>query len=484
MALIVSAGSHERFGFELSWRGRPEQRAFEFRDASGSAASRTRGKLVLWAGGRVVWGFERETRVKGLDWTWIDLLEHLARVWPYLCWEEGYPHGLGPASPVDLPAAAESAFAAISGPRREELERAIFDFREAHDLSFGLSGIRVPPLWIVTLGNVAAVATYGARIDLERTELFSILDALGTAISDRLSGCSDPRASSARAEWASRLKPPAEKLARIYTRLESSRLVAIRGRRSLESTFELSQTGPFEPTELLAVARSTASELADESLKALLDEVRSIGRSPTTKLDALTEEALAALREVSGQKPAEQAGHLARWLRAKLVLGIKPVDPVRFVRSLGVAIRSLSLETSAIDAVSVWGPRHGPAILLNAQGVHARGRAGSNSTVAHEICHLLIDRRGALPLAEVLTRTSLPVEARARAFAAEFLMPADAVAAAFASRTNPRRALKRLCRQFCVSPELVAWQARNSGAALSREAFALLRGHVSRPEAF
>jgi Zn-dependent peptidase ImmA (M78 family) len=52
-----------------------------------------------------------------------------------------------------------------------------------------------------------------------------------------------------------------------------------------------------------------------------------------------------------------------------------------------------------IDAVACWGPRHGPAVLLNREGRHAHTERGARATLAHEICHLLIDRQGSLPLA-------------------------------------------------------------------------------------
>jgi Zn-dependent peptidase ImmA (M78 family) len=201
-------------------------------------------------------------------------------------------------------------------------------------------------------------------------------------------------------------------------------------------------------------------------------------------LDVLGAEALQLLAEMPAQKPAEQAGALARWFRSRLELGQGPIDPVKLVRSFGIDVRDVALGAPGIDAVSVWGPRHGPTVLVNSRGRHAQREAGRNSTVAHELCHLLVDRTGALPLAEVFTRSSLPIEARARAFAAEFLIPADVVSNAFQSKEKPRKVLKSLCKNYGVSRELVAWQARNSGVPLSKAAYALLRGQVTSPDVF
>lgn len=483
MAPVVTFGDVERFAFELRWRDSDHQRSFAFPTAA-TAAMRSRGHLVLWVGGRVVWGFERQARVRGVLWTWIELLEHLSRVWPYLAWEEGYPLGLGPQSPADLVAMAETVFADVSGVRRDEIDRTVYDFREAHDLSFGVPGVRLPSAWFVTLGKTAVIATGGFRAEMPRNDALEVLEALGSAIAERLGACGDSRAVAARDDWTARRDIGADKLAAIYTRLDDSRLSMLRGARSVQEAFELPESGEFEPTELLAAARGTASELSDEKLEQLLDAIRTMAKVATPQLDELGAEARTLQSEHSDEKPAEQAARLARWLRRRLGFGTQPIDPRRLMHRFGVAVRTLKLGVPTIDAVSVWGPRHGPAVLVNVDGMHAQRRAGLNSTIAHEICHLLLDRAGALPLGEVFSRSSLPIEARARAFAAELLMPAEVVISEFASRAKPQKILKTLCKRYQVSPELVAWQARNSGAQLSKEVFAFLRGQVSAPHAF
>jgi len=61
-----------------------------------------------------------------------------------------------------------------------------------------------------------------------------------------------------------------------------------------------------------------------------------------------------------------------------------------------------------LEAIAAWGPRHGPVILLNqaanqqTEQVKPANLYRERSTLAHEICHLLIDRERALPVSEVL----------------------------------------------------------------------------------
>ena len=118
-----------------------------------------------------------------------------------------------------------------------------------------------------------------------------------------------------------------------------------------------------------------------------------------------------------------------------------------------------------MDAVAAWGDRHGPIILLNiAKSSKASHDYGRRSSLAHEICHLLLDRVGALPAAEVLGgNTPEHPEKRARAFAAEFLLPRQSAAIAVQHSSNLDAAVEGLQNRFQVSRELIAWQIHNSG---------------------
>jgi len=76
------------------------------------------------------------------------------------------------------------------------------------------------------------------------------------------------------------------------------------------------------------------------------------------------------------------------------------------------------------------------------------------------------------------------VEKRARAFAAELLVPRLVVGEAFRNSTEPATTLLKLVQQFDASEELIAWQARNSEILLSEPVITFLRSKVSTPERF
>jgi Zn-dependent peptidase ImmA (M78 family) len=100
---------------------------------------------------------------------------------------------------------------------------------------------------------------------------------------------------------------------------------------------------------------------------------------------------------------------------------------------------------------------------VNADGKHSRSAAGRRATLAHEICHLLIDRQVGLPFAEVLGgRVRDDIEQRAGAFAAELLLPRAVAANRLMGSKNPTEDAAALAREFQVSREVVAWQVHNA----------------------
>ena len=159
------------------------------------------------------------------------------------------------------------------------------------------------------------------------------------------------------------------------------------------------------------------------------------------------------------------------------------MSPADIIRTWGVQLDGIEIPERRVEAICAWGPRHGPVILLiRAAGQSSEYSAVSShyrlrSTLAHEICHLLIDRDRALPVAEVLGgRAPEHAEKRARAFAAQFLLPRQAAAATVREAPGLSQALEGLQQRFQVGRELTRWQIENSDAypTLTTEEQALL----------
>jgi Zn-dependent peptidase ImmA (M78 family)/transcriptional regulator with XRE-family HTH domain len=149
---------------------------------------------------------------------------------------------------------------------------------------------------------------------------------------------------------------------------------------------------------------------------------------------------------------------LATDVRQKLALGDYPA--LGLIESLeeqcGLKVFHLDFEPSGTDACTNH-PTYGPAVLLNQKNPHWR----RNFDLAHELFHLLT--WSLLRPASKGTVTCWESEEKlADAFAANLLMPADAVRAAVNARRHGGKLsvpdVFEIARQFDVSIEALVWR--------------------------
>jgi Zn-dependent peptidase ImmA (M78 family) len=190
-------------------------------------------------------------------------------------------------------------------------------------------------------------------------------------------------------------------------------------------------------------------------------------------------------------KPHEQGYALATWLRGQP--GVTDldgrVDAEKLLTAWGVPTKSVDLGplSEELGAVAVWSSVHGPWIFVNLDGRRSSGVGGRNFTLAHEICHLLIDRFSSLPLVEIFGgRLPAAPEKRANAFAAELLLPREIARKALGPVEEELASSVRAYAKFYrVSDELIAWQIRNCpGVRLSPYEEAYLKSLVHDPTNF
>jgi Zn-dependent peptidase ImmA (M78 family) len=453
--------------------------------ASGTAAEATRGALYVEIMGRPVWGDRTVARRIGIPWTWVDLLEHLARNWASLVWEEADPLDLR-VPPQELRTEAERRWKRLPTTAIEPEERTLLRFQRAHDLAMALGGASAPSLWLMREGARFMLA--GDRFLTYRPfpEVKSTLEAIGSEIASRLSLVPDERAAQARAAWSQREQIASETLVSLATGLSRERLASLQAGQDTTSYWEVPFKEP-QPTPVLAAARMLGPLAPDPVMKACLDWIRSCRRRPTSDLDALSSEAIHSARALNIRQPFAQGYKLAGWLRA--IPGISTaegrVDPDNLLASLGVEVSEADLGWPEIDAVACWSSDHGPAVRYNSVGRHAQGESGRRTTLAHELCHLLVDRGAAMPLAEVLGgRTPIIPEKRANAFAAELLLPRIVAGQTFTNGSNVETQTEQLKAKYGVSAEVVAWQALRSEYPLRKVALAKLRQYVRETAAW
>ena len=446
-----------------------------------SAATATRGSLRVSLRGKAVWHGPEEAT--GFEWTWIELLEFLAESWLYLAIEDGTPLGVALDTVPRMVAAAEMA-AESGSPLGSDLEREQLEaYRMTHDLAEAVQGAAMPPLWIVRDGNSGWAASTTATAKAPFHELLDLLRKVGDCIASRLDGVSDARSREAVRSWHARDSHNRLKVIEAATGYPSE-LVA-----EVESIFysedERDWTTP-RSDELLAAARLVGPQ-PRTTLRPILEALRRVPLSDQSELDRASQDALTVIADSHDELPFMQGYTLASWLRRQpeIVHGGGRVDPERILVSWSVPPIDTGLGLGDIDAIGCWGPSHGPAVLLNSDARHASS-ARRRATLAHEICHLLVDRSSSLPLVDVLGgRTARHVEQRARAFAAELLLPRQIAGQMLSEHEgNEGYAARSLRSRFGVSSELLAWQAKNSGYPLAPQTRQFLSKLVSNPSEF
>ncbi len=162
----------------------------------------------------------------------------------------------------------------------------------------------------------------------------------------------------------------------------------------------------------------------------------------------------------------EQGVRAAKNERERLQLGDKPIANIfDLLRSQGVRLFRHRLERSDVSGLTAVHPKAGVSVLLNYDDDLYR----QFFSAAHEYCHVLFERdlvrsAGCVVSSSKNRRQDL-VEIRANCFAAEFLLPADALDLYTRPRdTNELKAIiERIARDYRVNAQTVAIRTRDRG---------------------
>lgn len=210
----------------------------------------------------------------------------------------------------------------------------------------------------------------------------------------------------------------------------------------------LSRTQTASLTDLLGFDSAWVREgaAADPTLSPLLCVFRCV--SPTLSVDdlmalhALVVSRLAgqgggdALRRLAGDvdRPSfgardfDQGYAVATSLRALVGNNDRYLDVETLLASLGVSVADVALSDPSLDGGAVWGEGAAPVVFVNTGSRRASTAWGRRMVLAHELCHLIVDKRAAVPLALMSGAWAPPeLERRPNAFAAELLVPAAGI---------------------------------------------------------
>lgn len=439
---------------------------------------KTWGNLQLWVADTLVWGSTGfPEKPVGITWSWIELFEFLANAWPYLENEEQHPiNSLDDTNYLsELWERAQSRWESVPDDVADKEDELLRDFLAVHDLAEALQGAQPPQLLLLRQGERMIVSTFQKQWELPYKTVMSVLTEVCDFIADRISDLSDVRSTRVLKRWNQRNSLPYIKRLQIATGISEGELHRI-------WPTNINQTASNdERYELRAAARMLDRRVPESKIKEVLKLIYDLPKGRPLSLRPLQEMAENAIVKCGSTDPITQGYALAEMLREHLSQKEKQVNPESILNNWKIKIHQIHDDELTLDAIAVWADDRHPTILLNTKGPRARHRSGIRSTLAHEICHVLLDVNGALPAVEVLGGV-IPriIEQRANAFAAEFLLPRKIAAKKikkelefiYQEREKERAvdsAMVFLSNEFSASHETIAWQIINSGCIAENE---------------
>jgi Zn-dependent peptidase ImmA (M78 family) len=168
---------------------------------------------------------------------------------------------------------------------------------------------------------------------------------------------------------------------------------------------------------------------------------------------------------------------LAPWeqgnVLADQILDYLEINPVRYVDIRGVLdtfkvrVFDSALSDKGIRSIAVAGPYQHTTVFVNKRFRYGTSDAAVRFSLAHELCHLLVDQDKASRLAVASGPWApLDIEQRANAFAAAFLLPEAAIKASLRRSTLPitrMNTISRIAETYGVSRLTVIDRLYNLG---------------------
>jgi hypothetical protein len=433
-------------------------------------ARTTTAHLVVRIGQRTIWPVDRAEEVS-LEIQVDDLLSHLIEFWKPLNLRQTYPIATQPDRPSLLRAEAEKRWGSEPEETVEREEALVTAFEEAHDLSHSFAGMfDLPPLWLVRQGDRMLVDTRSGLRSVAFEDARAALQRIGDEIAERLLAAANDRWSDLVQAWRRRDQGEPVVLLAWSASLDRHVAEAFIKDDILAAPHNVAEAA--NDNDELRIAARMASALPEEQIREIVALVGGFPKCAAQPLEELGTRTRAHIASLADRRPFEQGEAAANYVRTCLDLSTEDmVDVFGIVQGLGVSLHPRNVEPSSLLAIAVWGSRHGPSVLLNELAmpyppeVGIRQRWLARVTMAHELCHLLIDQQHTLTAVEVLhSRMPLDIERRAKAFAGELLLPSRVARDIWHSAGKPRSYTELgklsvdLCHQFGVTKNVAAWK--------------------------
>ncbi len=384
-----------------------------------------------------------------------DLLAFLAEHWKPLLLRQTYPAALNPHRPSQLRADAAKHWDEVPAEIAEREEGAVLAFEEAHDLSRAFAGLfDLPSFWMLRAGDCYQLESQERLWTLSYDDGVEVLTSLGDHLADLLAAAGEKWAPLLEA-WHRRTEGDGARLLAWATGIdpEESRTLIREGLLVEPATF----IEVANDNDELRIAARMAGALPIEQIREILLIARDYPKNEAAELGRLAHACSEEIRvRWIGRQRFVQGEVAARFVRDWLGIGLEaPIDLMDILERLAVNVRAADVEPQTLDGLAIWGARHGPGVFLNLASQRVSeaepGNPGDDPalrvTLAHELCHLLLDGTHAVSAVDVLkSRMPVGVEQRAKSFAGELLLPSRTAAFRWEAlgRPNDREGLRRV----------------------------------------
>lgn len=430
-------------------------------------APATTASLLISINGEPVWPVDGEAL--GFDIQVDDLLSYLTEYWKPLILRQTYPIAVSVDRPSLFRSAAESRWEDQPFALVEREDETVCNFEDAHNLARCFAGFfDLPSFWLLRANDHFIIDTQRKVHLLSFEQVYVELSRVGDEIASHLS--SGSRWGKLVELWQGRDYGNPVSLLAWATSLDKETAEKFTTEKILSAPKSVAEAA--QDTDELKIAARMASALPADQIEQILTLVRSFEHRDAQTLGDLSARVSTYVSEkFQNHRAHEQGEAAADFVRRYLEVSASDyVDIFDVVRKLGAGLYQQPAEPTNLDALAVWGNKFGPAVLLNSNSLRASSRYGDRNwaarvTLAHELCHLLIDRGHALSAVEVLnSRMPLTIERRARAFAGELLLPSMAAVEVWEAAQAPKsreglfEVIKSLRVQFGVTTSVASWK--------------------------
>jgi Zn-dependent peptidase ImmA (M78 family) len=462
-----------RMQFEIDWR-----------DTVDGIECKTVASITLLADGTPIWPIKGEDSDE-FEWFADELLAHLTECWKPLLLRQNYPISIQPERPSSLLSEAEKRWSGLPDATVKDEQREVAAFEDIHNLANAFGGIGgLLPLWLLRDQDKMIVDTQELFLQIPIHEAISALSSAGNIIADRLKLADGQKWEKLLRAWHQRNHGDATLVLALTIGRDRASAATLITERVLEAPKSFDEA--VNDDDELRIAARMAGPMPLNQIRSVIEKVRTCELRNAPKLQEIVAEATYFLEtnELTDSRPHVQGDALAIWLRRTLRLSAnRAVDPFQVLdRHFNIDVRIIDFGIPSLDAIAVWGKRYGPCVLLNSTS--RRIRHSSNIwrngalrvTAAHELCHFLLDSNHTLSAVEILGgRMPLRIEQRAKAFAAEFLLPSKDAGDVWREEGYPldleslNRIIRMLCHRYNVTKSVAAWQLEHGASEANRE---------------